>query len=159
MMLTLTQIRIARSYGMCAIMISVVMLCFALGEGLGFFIRPTSVTGVSFVSSALLAIPFVITYTKLGLNSAEGEEETPGTKHRHRVLQSACPWWHPSWYACIGFIGLSWLLGTFLNLRLDVIVVFSSMIMMLNGIWFLTVYCTAHRLLTGGGIEDGRTKR
>ncbi|MDP1561026.1 MAG: hypothetical protein Q8M16_06490 [Pirellulaceae bacterium] len=153
-MLSNAQIRVAHSYGIFAILLSLVMLCFALGESLGFFVRPMDLTGVTFAGCAIFAIPFVITYTSLGLNSAEGEQETPETKLRHKLLKSACPWWHPSWYVCIGVIVLSWILGATLKIRLDVFVIFGSMLMMLSGIWFLTVYCTAHRVLTGDAAEE-----
>ncbi|MEZ6135860.1 MAG: hypothetical protein R3C53_13215 [Pirellulaceae bacterium] len=63
------------------------------------------------------------------------------------MLKSACPWWHPSWYTCLGIIGFSWVLEAFLKIRLDGFLIFSAMIMMLSGIWFLTVYSTDERVL------------
>ncbi len=110
------------------------------------FLQSESATGIAFVISALMFIPFVSTYTTLGLNSPEGEEQTPETKARHAALKQACPIWSLAWYSGLGFVLFVWIGCTYLQIPAHPFFAFSGMISCLTGIWFLFVYPVAVKL-------------
>ncbi|MEM7476609.1 MAG: hypothetical protein AAF483_16600 [Planctomycetota bacterium] len=140
MKLTNTQLRIAKVYGLVAILLAISMLSFAICEAAGVLVRPFDFTAVCFTASVFMSIPFVVTYTILGLNTAEGQKKSLETKQRHEFLRSACPWWHPMWYACTGVVLVSLVVSAVYQLPLDILLICNSMLLMPTGIWFLTVF-------------------
>jgi len=87
-----------------------------------------------------------MTYTKLGFNSAEGEEPSPETTARHAALKREFPIWHIAWYAGIGFVLFAWVGAAAIQISVHPFFAFSGMISCLTGIWFLFAYPVATRL-------------
>lgn len=111
-------------------------------------IDPDKLMGFTFVIAGLFYLPFVISYTRLQLNSPEGEDASPETKARQKQLSQACPLWRFSWHGSIGFLVLVFVGGPLLNLRIQPFLVFSGTIAVMTGIWFLFVYPIAVELFS-----------
>lgn len=109
------------------------------------FLQSDSATGVAFVVSAAIAIPFIITYTQLGLNSAEGELASLATRSRHETLKRECPLWAKAWNLGLAFVGVSWVIAV-LSGAVHPFFAFSAAVSCLTGIWFLFAYPVARRL-------------
>jgi hypothetical protein len=110
------------------------------------FLRSDNAMGISFAVSAAMAIPFVVTYTTLGLNSAEGEKESPETRARHAALRRKCPIWQIAWFGGIGLILASWVGGLVFHFPVHPFFAFSGVLSCLTGVWFLFAYPVASRL-------------
>ncbi|HCS55548.1 hypothetical protein [uncultured Rubinisphaera sp.] len=100
----------------------------------------------SFIIAVVLFIPFVFTFTQLGLNSAEGETPSPETKRRLKLLSSQCSMWPVTWYSALGFIGFSWLAFFLVGDIVNPFFAMSAALASLSGSWFLFVYPVARRL-------------
>lgn len=110
------------------------------------FLRSDHATVTAFVIAVAFFLPFVITYTQLGLNSAEGEDPSPETEARHAALKRECPIWPLAWYGGIGFVGAVWIAVAAFSVPLHPFFAFSGVISILSGIWFLSAYPVACRL-------------
>ncbi len=110
------------------------------------FLQTESATGIAFVVSVVMAIPFVVTYTTLGLNSAEGEEESRETKARHASLKRDCPIWPIAWYGGIGLVFVVWVGGAALQFPVHPFFAFSGVVSCLTAVWFMFAYPVASRL-------------
>lgn len=103
-------------------------------------------TVTAFLIAAVLFVPFVTTFTQLGLNTAEGESPSPETKRRLELLSSQCRMWNISWYSALGFVGISWLAFFFVGSTVHPFFAMSAGMTALSGLWFLFVYPVARRL-------------
>ncbi len=101
-----------------------------------------------------LFLPFVVTYTKVGLNSAEGEEPSPETKQRHAKLHCVCPAWKVVWYAFIVFVFLSWFVFPVFGLPIHPFHGFTIGISLLSGFWLCFVYPVAKGLFLDFPAEE-----
>lgn len=110
------------------------------------FLQSANGMGTTFAISVLLAVPFVVTYTRLGLNTAEGEHTSPETKARHSELYRECPAWPICWYGGLGFVGFALVGSTFLQIPIHPFFAFSATFSCLTGFWFLFAYPVALRL-------------
>ena len=108
-------------------------------------------TGMAFLVAAVFFAPFVVTFTKLGLNTAEGEEPSAETKKRLAMLSKECPMWPVAWYGSIGFIALSWLGSMIVGDAIHPFFAFSAAVSLASGMWFAFVYPTAKRLFDESG--------
>lgn len=104
------------------------------------FLQAENAVGITFAVSVIMFIPFVITYTKLGFNSAEGEEPSPETKARHAALKRECPIWRITWYGCIGFVLFVWIGFATVQLPANPFFALSGMMGCVTGVWFLFAY-------------------
>ena len=110
------------------------------------FLQSENATGITFAISVVMAVPFLITYTKLGLNSAEGEEPSPETKARQTALKQECPIWPIAWYGGIGFVLFVWVGCATFQLPAHPFFAFNGVFGCLTGVWFMFVYPVAARL-------------
>ncbi|NOX55939.1 MAG: hypothetical protein GXP27_16145 [Planctomycetes bacterium] len=103
-------------------------------------------TGITFLVAGVFFLPFVITFTALGLNTAEGEASSSETKKRLAMLSKECRMWSVTWHGVIGFIMLSWLGFMIVGDAVNPFFAFSAGISVASGLWFMFVYPTAKRL-------------
>jgi hypothetical protein len=102
--------------------------------------------GIGFLVSVLFFLPFVITFTRLGLNTAEGEKPSPETNQRLATLSKECRMWPVTWYGMMGLIALAWLAFLVWGDAIHPMFAFSGAISLASGLWFAFVYPTAKRL-------------
>ena len=150
----------ARVWAILAIAYGALLIVAACCAGMAQFqrVNSNSATGIAFVISAIFFTPFVMTYTQLGLNSAEGKESSPTTKDRHALLAQACPIWNVLWYGMIAVVMFAWVIAPLLSVRIHAFHAFSGSISLLSGGWFAFVYPTARNLFsqsTTGEARDG----
>ena len=129
--------------------ISLLVLTFAWRHIPIPFLQTNDATGLSFLITVVMAMPFVATYTTLGLNSAEGEEPSPETKARHAALRRECRIWPVAWYGGICFVAFVWVGYAAFQLPVHPFFAFSGWIACLTGVWFLYAYPVAIRLFNG----------
>ena len=110
------------------------------------FLQSENTTGTLFAISVIFAIPFVGTYTRLGLNCAEGEEPSPATKARHAALNRECLVWPVAWYGGCGLVLLVWVGCSVVPLPINSFLALPALLSCLTGIWFLFAYPAAMRL-------------
>jgi uncharacterized membrane protein HdeD (DUF308 family) len=110
-------------------------------------LRTENATGFTFLLTAINAMPFIATYTKLGLNSAEGEKPSPEVKARHARLNRECRIWPTAWYGGLGFIGFVWTTNAAFGFPVHPFFAFSGVVSVLTGVWFLFAYPIAGRLV------------
>ncbi len=146
-----------RSRLMAAINISFAFWTVAVGWGFDLVpdfilkrIQRNDLTPCLFVLGIVLSIPFVVTYTKVGLNSAEGEKPFPETKRRHKELRRVCPEWPFIWYGMflnmvIVFISAA-VIGKNFDPDLLIMASFIGPLSLTGGLWFLFVYHVAKEL-------------
>ncbi len=137
------------AYGACLLVATFVWRAIPFA-----FVRSESASAIAFAISVALSIPFVTTYTRLGLNCAEGEKPSSVTKARHAALKAKCPLWPIAWYGSIGFVAFVWLGCPYFQLAAHPFFAFSGVISSLTGIWLLFAYPVAEAILGG---ERGRT--
>jgi hypothetical protein len=101
---------------------------------------------VTFVVACSFFLPFVITYTKVGLNSAEGEIPSPETKRRHAELHRVVPGWKVAWYGFIAFVFFCWFVLPAFRLPINPFHGFTIGVSLLSGIWLRFVYPVARDL-------------
>ena len=70
---------IALGYGGCLLVATFVWRAIPFD-----FVKSETAGAIAFAISAAMSVPFVTTYTRLGLNCAEGEKPSPKTKARHQ---------------------------------------------------------------------------
>ncbi len=105
-------------------------------------------TAVTFLISVVFFIPFVLTYTNLGLNSAEGKPPSPETQRRLDLLTRHCKAWPATWYGPVGFVAISWGLFFILGDSVHPFFAFAAAMSLVSGCWFLFVYPTARSLFS-----------
>jgi hypothetical protein len=112
--------------------------------------------GVAFVIAGVFFLPFVVTYTAVGLNSAEGEEPSAEIKQRHADLQRVCPAWKVMWYSFIVFIPTNWIVFRMFGLPMNPFHGFTIGISLLSGAWLCFVYPAAKKIFidSAAGIEQ-----
>jgi len=132
---------IARAYG---------ALVLAYGGGvLGMSVVPAFGDAVPFhvpfLITIVLSIPFVMTYTLLGLNS-DDRKPPFDVQARWNELSRVCRWWPQVWYGPQLVILVSWVLFACGIPVVNPMHVFSGSLAGLCGLWFLLVYEHAARL-------------
>lgn len=105
-----------------------------------------NVIPTTFGVAAIFFVPFVITFTQLGLNTAEGEKSSPETTRRLSLLSTACPMWSVAWYSAIGLVVMSFGAFVIAGDSVNPFFAFSAAISGLSGMWFAFIYPTAKKL-------------
>lgn len=100
----------------------------------------------TFITSVVFFVPFVITYTQLGLNTAEGEKPSTESSRRLARLAAECPIWQVAWCAAIGLVSFSFFAFMLVGDSVNPLFAFSAAISGFSGLWFAFVYPTAVRL-------------
>lgn len=140
---------IARIYGTIELLYALVPL--------GLSVMPEmwsdDVRGPLFAGAVLLGFPAVGTFTSLGLNTAEGERQSPETRVRWEELSAACSLWPWLWYGCFIPPAVAFLLHLMDYSVADPIHLMSGAISCFGGLWFLFVYPVARRLFAGCGSD------
>ena len=122
---------------------------FGNAWGWGWF-ADNNALGYACISCVICAIPFVVTYTQLGLNYAEdGTPQSPETENRQQRLRDECSVWPLSWAVTQGLIVVALALVLLQpQLRVNFFFVFFGAFSLLSCLWFLLVYPTARALFS-----------
>lgn len=140
---------VSRTYSVVAFLIGVPLLVAAfLWRFIPWpFLRTEYSSAIAFAVSAALAIPFIITYTVLGLNWPQDESTPPSpeTEFRHQILNRECPIWPIAWRGAVGFTGVSWATAAFTG-TVHPFFAYSAALCCLTGTWFLFAFPIARRL-------------
>jgi hypothetical protein len=110
--------------------------------------------GYSFVIVAVLAIPFITTLTRLGLNQPDGGPPVPEITKRQQAFERACPAWKYAWNGTIAFLVTALLLTMLTAGRVHFFFAFSAGVSFLTSVWFLFVYPVAAEMYSR--LEPGQ---
>ena len=119
---------------------------FALKMPMFGVLQSNNALGITFLIAGVFFLPFVVTSTRLGLNTAEGQDPSTETKRRLARLSKACPMWPITWYGSLGFIIVSWVAFAIMGDAVHPFFAFSAAMSLASGLWFAFVYPTATRL-------------
>ncbi|MDF1744896.1 MAG: hypothetical protein P1V19_14465 [Gimesia sp.] len=136
----------ARIFGTLSLLYGAVLAIAAYAGRLPLFqfLQFENVTVFIFFGAGFFYLPFVITYTQLGLNS-DGEPSLE-TKGRREQFARASPLWSITWKGALGFIGVSWVVFMFMGNTINPFFAFSASISFMSGMWFVFVYPIAKKL-------------
>jgi len=142
------MIVLSRIFAATALLYGIVLAISTFAWKHPLFQRATTenIIPATFIVAITFFVPFVITFTKLGLNTGEGEEPSAETKKRLSTLTNACSMWPITWYGSIGFAAISWVAFFFVGDVINPFFGFSAAVSLLSGLWFVFVYPTAKSL-------------
>lgn len=132
---------VALSYGGCLIAASFTSALPALQ-----LVKDERSKGILFFLTVSCFFPFVVAFTRFGLNAGEGQRPSPKTTSRLKELYKTCPMWRIAWFGFLSFEISSWAAFAVCGDIVDPYLAFLGGIAALSGFWFAFVHPTAKKL-------------